>query len=814
MGTNELVVSVYRGVHPAPTGKETAAGIFDQIRTGQHTKAKVEAIQAAKVPMDRAAIPMERAKVAMEEAAGTPAHEGLKAEYDRAKAAYDPLREHYEGLKKSLPSLTWAGTFARRHKEALESPSGLAGMDIDGIDNAEQVREMFRDDPHVYGAFVSPSGCGVKAIYRIEQPADDADHKRIFDALAARIRERYGLEVDQSGKDISRLCFMGYDPHAWNRDDAEIFHANGSRPARVEATRNDSSCSTPQGRDKLAALAVRVEQAAAGTRNDTLNKAAYLAGGIAAAGEISQAEAEAVLTAAGRAAGLTDDEISKTVPSGLTSGQQKPITAAGLPPVSWGPLLPMPDERPAAPPFPLQALPPGTAEFVKATAEYYCVPPENVAVAALGAAGGAIGRRVGLCPVEAERYFQVGNLWVGIVAPPGAKKTDTVEEAVAPLHALEREEQQRWELDSLARLVRYEQMEAAAKDKKRPTQERAEAKEALQAMEAEQPKRWTCSDTSIEKLLDMLSRNPGGLLMVWDELYAWLTGLERTGHESDRPKYLSLWNGIGQVQVDRIGRGSAFVPGCLSLIGGIQPARLERYLSQAVDNAGDDGLMGRFSLVAWAGSSLPPYERHPDDPNAAARWDSILRGVAGMTTRMDIQRKGIPCATFAAEARPVWEKWHLHNENRVRRMSKDEPARAAAVMKHNSLVLRGALVLEALTQAERGSGHISEVSLHALKQALILAEWMEAVTKRIYAAEATPGMPGARALMDMILCGTVPDGETVRDIYRDNCRHLKTAHEVTQAALILERANAVKVQKTGKSSILRINPALTAAHNG
>jgi hypothetical protein len=68
----------------------------------------------------------------------------------------------------------------------------------------------------------------------------------------------------------------------------------------------------------------RVAHAQNGTRNATLNAAAFALGTLVGAGELTYSEAEQALTTAGRHAGLPDGEIAATVRSGLTAGMRQP----------------------------------------------------------------------------------------------------------------------------------------------------------------------------------------------------------------------------------------------------------------------------------------------------------------------------------------------------------------------------------------------------------------------------------------------------------------------------------------------------------
>jgi hypothetical protein len=80
----------------------------------------------------------------------------------------------------------------------------------------------------------------------------------------------------------------------------------------------------------LAALrneADRVRTAREGTRNDTLNRAAFAAGQLEASGELRPGMAENELREAAQAAGLGISEIEKTLASGLKAGRVEPRQA-------------------------------------------------------------------------------------------------------------------------------------------------------------------------------------------------------------------------------------------------------------------------------------------------------------------------------------------------------------------------------------------------------------------------------------------------------------------------------------------------------
>ncbi len=120
-------------------------------------------------------------------------------------------------IKLTLPAVMFSGTFEKRSSKNLTEHSGLICMDFDKLDNPDEYIDKLRFDPHVVMAFVSPSNRGVKVVMAI--PNDSDIHRDMFDSCK-RYMSTYGLEADESGKDVSRLCFLSYDPEIHYAPDA------------------------------------------------------------------------------------------------------------------------------------------------------------------------------------------------------------------------------------------------------------------------------------------------------------------------------------------------------------------------------------------------------------------------------------------------------------------------------------------------------------------------------------------------------------------------------------------------------------------
>jgi len=73
-----------------------------------------------------------------------------------------------------------------------------------------------------------------------------------------------------------------------------------------------------------------------GTRNDTLNRAAYVVGGLVGAGRLSESEVVPALETVARSTGLPENETARTSRSGLEAGKAAPLYGRPAPPARTG----------------------------------------------------------------------------------------------------------------------------------------------------------------------------------------------------------------------------------------------------------------------------------------------------------------------------------------------------------------------------------------------------------------------------------------------------------------------------------------------
>lgn len=114
-----------------------------------------------------------------------------------------------------FPYVTFSGTFSKRNDQSLLRHSGLITIDFDHVDNVQDLKAKLLQDEYFETEllFVSPSGDGLKWIIPIDLAK--SKHQHYFKAIANYLKHQYQLEVDPSGKDVSRACFLPHDAEAF-----------------------------------------------------------------------------------------------------------------------------------------------------------------------------------------------------------------------------------------------------------------------------------------------------------------------------------------------------------------------------------------------------------------------------------------------------------------------------------------------------------------------------------------------------------------------------------------------------------------------
>ncbi len=121
-------------------------------------------------------------------------------------------------LKSKLSAVTFCGTFHVRSKADFKQGSGLAILDFDDLEDVVDFKENLKSNNLIFSAWVSPSGNGLKALVKIPVVNTDFEYKEIFKQL-----KDIFPNIDDSGKDISRLCYESWDEDIYINLDSNKF---------------------------------------------------------------------------------------------------------------------------------------------------------------------------------------------------------------------------------------------------------------------------------------------------------------------------------------------------------------------------------------------------------------------------------------------------------------------------------------------------------------------------------------------------------------------------------------------------------------
>ena len=496
----------------------------------------------------------------------------------------------------------------------------------------------------------------------------------------------------------------------------------------------------------------------------------------------------------------------------------------------WGDPKSLPTLLPKAPSLTENMVPESLRPWILDAGDRAQLPLEFLAVPAIVAASSILGRSIGISPKAADDWVVIPNLWGGLVARPGTMKSPAINEALRPIRRLTAKAQEAFEVntdtsDARGQILKAEQSalqdqaKAAAKagDQSKLTGIEGDLiklnTDIRQAVTAE--RRYIVNDSTVEKLGALLNENPRGLLLVRDELFGWLRGLDKAGREGDREFYLEAWNGTGEFTYDRIGRGTLHIESlCLSILGTIQPSKLQGYINSALTGGiGDDGLLQRFQLLVWPDVS-PTWRNIDRKPDLDARdtafdifddLDRITPDVIGAVCSED----EIPVLRFSEGAQEMFDSWRDTLENRMRSgETEDTPAFESHLAKYRSLMPSLALIFHLVEVVSgRDSGAVSSAV------ASLAIEWcafLEVHARKVYAAEINSDLTATHMLAEKIKSGRIENGQAVRDIYRAGWTGLATVEAVHEALDLAERHNLIRIEKTETGGrpceVIQINP--------
>ncbi len=160
----------------------------------------------------------------------------FKAEVETIRQLYSSgNKDEADTKKKQLLGFTPSATFKTLRKADLASVyTKFVVLDIDKLTDLElnRVTKLTKLAQYTYCCFISPSGNGLKILIQVDSEIEH--HLTAYSQVAEYYEQALEIELDRSGKDVSRLCFYSYDPHLFHNTDSLIFNVNKELVFNVE----------------------------------------------------------------------------------------------------------------------------------------------------------------------------------------------------------------------------------------------------------------------------------------------------------------------------------------------------------------------------------------------------------------------------------------------------------------------------------------------------------------------------------------------------------------------------------------------------
>ena len=532
-----------------------------------------------------------------------------------------------------------------------------------------------------------------------------------------------------------------------------------------------------------------------------------------------------------------------TVPADIEWGKPRPFNI-GLPPVT---------------PFDIRCLPLCLRALVQDASELIGVPIEFAAAAVLSALAGAVGRRAFVYPREFNKKWKESlNLWGGLIAGPGDKKTPLMNAIFEPLNRIRLEWDKEYAMLEEAYKNKLDQHEKevkkieAANKKREKERDKAKSEKSIlltaedvgklvskddvgkqvrqsvvEVPANEQPpvppvppfKRvFMVNEGTPEWLQDANAMNPEGLFSVRDELSGLVVEMDSKGRELERPLWLAAWSGNTVYGVGRLSREGKTGVLCWSLFGGFQPDTVRKFLESCMDVV--DGLFPRFQVFVWP-DPLDAAGRkgadRPADEEAIRSTEKIFR------TLLEMKEEQLEFHFAKGEAQETFNQWYDDLSARIAA----EPtthmrihlAKYAGLMPILAGLFQLADIVAAYNEHSKlGDAPLSgsrEIDVEHAKQAITTVNWLESHARRIYSCIKSPFRVSMESLAKHLCDGDLEDGFTVRDVRLNNWKHLGENAEIEDAVTGFEELDWLR-QRAPKSNpkggrptkVWDINPAL------
>jgi hypothetical protein len=453
-------------------------------------------------------------------------------------------------------------------------------------------------------------------------------------------------------------------------------------------------------------------------------------------------------------------------------------------PGGWPPLAI--DDLPAVDPFPVDVLPEPARRLVIDGADAIGCPPDFLGLPVLATAAGTIGRSVSLRLKPG--YFTSTTLYAGNIGPPSDGKTPALKAVTAAVRAIDAQ----LAAEHAQGMEQWKQATAGLPKGTKPPP-------------APKPRRIDIDDATMEVLPLILAHNPRGLIMIRDELTAFLQGMNqyKSGKGNDRSNATKIWSG-DRIVKDRVNHENGEPIRCahpaLSIIGGLTPDML----GEMVDRKGRaDGFIDRFLLVYPDPMPVADWSDRGIPETVADGWRALI---AGLWARpLDVKDgRPVPHVVYfdPCEGKDAWEN---HYNAHVAEMNAPDfpPHLRGPWGKLREYAGRLTLILALMHHAadpDADPNIVPEIGSKPVDDAWRLIAYLKSHVRRVHAVIATGPTTGkSRAVMAIL--DWIREGQRASFIESDlkQARRWLKGKDLADALKYMTGRHAIRIRQAAQS---------------
>lgn len=591
---------------------------------------------------------------------------------------------------------TFAGTFSKRSDNSLIERSGLICIDIDHISDIQDIKYKIIDLLQPALMFVSPSGDGLKVIYQVN--INDGDHADYFDAICRFFKRELGISIDSAGKDVSRACFLPYDPDAIYNDGSgtllDIAFINTYPDEQITVP---YVTPTNEVIRRLITWLDKQEQFTEGNRNRYITKLAHALNRYG----INEQDALSELLKYTEP-GFNESGIRATVKSvyrhvnyhGISSFDTKDEETFDVP-IS----VQNATETLIVPPMPIEGWPDLIQGVISECSKVYDSHRDFWNISFLAAASLAIGQTY----ILKGKYENAPLFWIAEIGSSGTGKTKPIEFALEPFQLKDNESFKQYDEE----LTEYEDW------KQIPRKERAGEIREMPVL-----RQYILTDTSPEALAITNKNNERGIAICREELEGWLNDFGRYGKSGEVQNMLSSW----MQQPFTVNRTSSkpfkIAKPFISVVGGIQP---ERLIKLAEDGRNVNGFIPRICFAFPDKCDSPYYSTKTLAKEYKEQYRYFIEKLISIKgTRNEVR--------LSFEAEKLYEQFFNKNADENNTGIPDSIREINA--KLNIIVLRVALTLHVCNNEMSGITN-PEISDTTIQHAINITEYFRLTQRKV-----------------------------------------------------------------------------------